>query len=57
MQSSYLDQKVFALRTLSKLVKSDGAARSIIAGNYSLMKNLLTIFLLTTDRYWCVFLF
>jgi len=44
MQGSYLDQQVFALRTLSQLVQSDGAARSIIAGNYSLMKNLLTIF-------------
>jgi len=54
--NSYLDQIIFALRRLSKLVKSDGAARSIIAGNSSLMKNLLTIFELTTDQYWCVFL-
>jgi len=51
VESNYLDQQIFALKALSKLVQSDEAARLIVASNSQFMKSLLNIFEFTDDRY------
>jgi len=51
VQSNYIDQQIFALKALSKVIQSNEVARQMVVGNSQFMKNLLNIFEFTDDRY------
>jgi len=50
-ENKYLDQQIFALKAISKLVQSDRAAKLVVASSSQFMKNLLNIFEFTDARY------
>mmetsp|Transcript_29035 Transcript_29035/g.66496 ORF Transcript_29035/g.66496 Transcript_29035/m.66496 type:complete len:444 (-) Transcript_29035:99-1430(-) len=51
VESSFLDQQIFALQALSQLIQSNEAAKLCVVRNSKLMKCLLNIFEFCDDRY------